>query len=143
LTGNATGCNKVYKERKRTMSDRTITLDKECLYADENQATPANCCDGVNQADAKSFMFHVLPEIPLEFAPNGGAKEKKGNIYTRIMEFIALFREILLPRTQDGTDYGPNGEGSSPAVIFKSSGGSIQPMIWSPENQNGKGERLG
>jgi hypothetical protein len=143
LIGNATGCNKVYKERKRTMSDRTITRDKECLYADEYLATPANCCYGVNQADAKSFMFHVLPEIPLKFAPNGVAKEKKGNIYTRIMEFIALIQEILLPHTQDGTDYGPNGEGSPPAVIFISSGGSIQPMIWSPENQNGKGERLG
>jgi hypothetical protein len=138
LIGNATGCNKVYKERKRKMSDRTMTCENEFLYADEYLVSPATCCHGVNQADAKSLTFDVPPEITFELAPNQVDKEKKGNIYTKMMDFLALIRDVLLPRPQDGTDYRPNCYGSSPGVIYKSYGGTIQPMIWSHGDQHGK-----
>jgi hypothetical protein len=123
------------------MSDRTISCNEECLYADEYLVTPVNCCLGVHQAETTSFICNVLPEIVFNFFPNEGAKEKKGKMYTMIKDFLALFRDILLPRPQDNADYGPNDYDSSPAVIFRSYGGSIQPMIWNPENQNRKGDR--
>jgi hypothetical protein len=120
------------------MSERTMICNEVCLYVDEYFVTPANCCLGIHQVEAKSFTSNVLPEIAYELLPNEVAKEKKGEIYIRIKDFLALVWDILLPRPQDGTNFRPNGYGVSAGVIFKSYGGSIQPMIWNPENQNGK-----
>jgi hypothetical protein len=130
----------VNSKRKEKMIDRSMIHDEECICATDYLEAPIKCCLELNQTKSKTLNYFVVPDTTRGLSTDDVGVKNVRIMSSILKEFISTVLDILRAPSLQSSNLVQTDHASRPAVIYKSNGCSIQPMIWNPDRMNRKRE---
>jgi hypothetical protein len=118
--------------KKGKMCEQMIIQDANCLCSENHQKERRMRYLQLSRVEAAGSKQQALAEETLDTSRHCTVESAKGNFAVKLLERIAILREILFAYQDAGIHISKNGDAPLPMLIHASNGCSVQPVLWNP-----------